>query len=139
MLSVFSLFLFTSKEVKFTAKDYVNCLKFLLIIMFFAVYVNSIVDDGSGKINFMYVVSPPQSGLPFLNENHGWLVYIAHYACTILVCVTGCYFKPLLAFFKQLKTAKASASDVAIVAPVTEETDEPVLQEVAISADEKAD
>lgn len=54
MLVAFSLYLLSSKELKFTAKDYVNCLKFLLILMFVAVYVNSIVDDGSGK-NQLYV------------------------------------------------------------------------------------
>ena len=69
--------------------------------MFFAVYINSIIYDGTNKINFMYVASPPQSGLPFLNENHGWLVYITHYACTILICVTLCYIKPIIEFFKE--------------------------------------
>lgn len=100
-ISAFSLHMYLSKEIKFTIKDYSNCLKFLLGLMFFAIYINSIVDDGSGKINFMYVVSPPQSGLPFLNENHGWLVYIAHYACLILVCLTLAYIKPIVSAIKE--------------------------------------
>lgn len=64
-LVVFSLHLYTSKEIKFDIKDYFNCLKFLLVIMFFAFYINSIVYDGSESINFMYVASPPQRGLLF--------------------------------------------------------------------------
>ncbi|MBE7084588.1 MAG: hypothetical protein E7368_00855 [Clostridiales bacterium] len=106
-ITVFSLHMFISKEIKFKAKDYVNCLKFLLILMFFAIYINSVVDDGSGKINFMYVVSPPQSGLPFLTEKYGWLVYIIHYACLILFCVTLCYIKPIIDFFKEKRANKA--------------------------------
>ena len=134
MLTAFSLFLFTSKEVKFSAKDYVSCLKFLLVIMFFAVYINSIVYDGSDKINFMYVASPPQSGLPFLNENHGWLVYIAHYACTVLVCVTLCYIKPLIEFFKALSGKKCESA--ATEAASLEEGS--FLAEAATSKDENA-
>ena len=97
---VLALNICTRKELKLTVSDYFNCLKFLVVLMFFAVYVNSIVDDGSGKINFMYVVSPPQSGLPFLNEKHGWLVYIVHYACLIVFSVTMCYIKPIIVAIK---------------------------------------
>lgn len=111
---VLALNICTNKEIKLTVKDYFSCLKFLVILMFFAVYVNSIVDDGSGKINFMYVASPPQSGLPFLNENHGWLVYIVHYACLIVFCVTACYFKPIISAIKAKFTAKkaSEAADI---------------------------
>lgn len=103
-LVAFSLHLFTSKEIKFDVKDYFNCLKFLLIIMFFAIYINSIVYDGSESINFMYVVSPPQKGLPFLNEDKGWFVYILRYAFLILVCVSLCYIKPIVLSLKKCFT-----------------------------------
>ena len=99
----------TDKEFKLNIKDYLNCLKFILAIMFFAIYINSIVftqemlDGVSTEVNFMYVVSPPQSGLPFLNENHGWFVYICHYAFLVLFGITGCYFKVLLDYFKSKK------------------------------------
>ena len=102
-LVVFSLHLFTTKEFKFDIKDYFNCFKFLLIIMFFAFYINSIVYDGSNSINFMYVASPPQEGLPYLNEDSGWFVYILRYALLIVVCVTGCYIKPIVECIKNLK------------------------------------
>ena len=100
-IMVLALNIATRKDQKLETADYFNCLKFLGILMFFAVYINSAIYevDETGKIitgNFMYVVSPPQSGLPFLNENHGWLVYIAHYACLILLCVSLCYTKPII-------------------------------------------
>ena len=123
-ISAFALHLFTSKEIKFNASDYVNCLKFLLIIMFFAIYINSIVDDGSGKINFMYVVGPPQNGLPFLNKNYGWLVYIVHYAFLVILCVTGCYAKPLLAWWKERKAEKAVSTPLQAELAVSDNTDE---------------
>ena len=97
---VFALNLCTNKETKLTVSDYFSCLKFLVVLFFFAVYVNSIVYDGESNINFMYVASPPQNGLPFLNEKHGWLVYIMHYATLVLLCVTLCYIKPIVTAIK---------------------------------------
>ncbi|MBO7406637.1 MAG: hypothetical protein J6V14_03320, partial [Clostridia bacterium] len=35
-------------------------------------------------------------GLPFLNKNHGWLVYFAHLAGTGIIAVTLCYIKPII-------------------------------------------
>lgn len=111
-LIVFSLHLFTSKEIKFVVKDYFNCLKFLLAIMFFAFYINSIVYDGSDSINFMYVASPPQKGLPFLNEDQGWLVYILRYALLVVVCVSLCYIKPIINSVKQIKNKEKNIDKI---------------------------
>ena len=95
-ISIFALVLLGGNIMKLTIRHYVNCIKFLVILMLFAIYINSILYDGVSNINFMYVASPPMSGLPFLNENHGWLVYIAHYGCLVLLCVTACYIKPII-------------------------------------------
>jgi hypothetical protein len=103
---VLALNICTNKELKLTVKDYFSCLKFLLALFFFATYINSIVYDYASNINFMYVASPPQSGLPFLTEKHGWLVYIIHYACLVLFCVTMCYLKPIIVAIKAKKQAK---------------------------------
>lgn len=95
-IMVLALNICTRKEMQLKVSDYFDCLKFLLVLMFAAVYINSIVNDGSDKINFMYVVSPPADGLPFLTEKYGWGVYITHYAALILFCVTMCYIKPII-------------------------------------------
>lgn len=100
-LIIFALHICTSKEIKLTIKDYFNCLKFLALLMFFAIYINSVIYDGSDKINFMYVVSPPVNGIPFLTEKFGWFVYIMHYACLILFCVSIVYIKPIISAIKE--------------------------------------
>ena len=105
-ISVFALRLLTDKEMKWRVGDLLNCFKFLLAIMFFAFYINSIVYDGISNVNFMYVVGPPQDGLPFLNKDHGWLVYIIHYASLILICVTLCYMKAIIDTIKEKKALK---------------------------------
>ena len=93
--------------------------------MFFAIYINSIVYDGSDKINFMYVVSPPVDGLPFLTEKYGWFVYIMHYACLVLFCVTMCYIKPIITAIKEKlnnKKLSVSTNTKTTEKPITEDT-----------------
>lgn len=109
-ISVFAISLLLGKEFPLTVKSYVNCLKFLVVLMLFAVYINSMLYDGMSNINFMYVVSPPQSGLPFLTEKYGWLVYICHYAFTVLFFVTLCYIKPIVAAIKEKCSRKKVAA-----------------------------
>lgn len=105
---IFALYLLSSLEQRFTVKDYLNSLKFLAVIAFFAIYINSMVyetgfaEAGVSKINFMYVVDPPQEGLPFLNENHGWLVYIVHYAILAVTLVSLVYIVPIIKFFRDV-------------------------------------
>lgn len=107
-LIIFSLHLFTSKELKLTIKDYFNCLKFLVGIMFFAIYINSMMYDGNPNINFMYVVSPPQDGLPYLNENQGWFMYMLKYASVVILCVSLVYIKPIISCIKEKFHKKSS-------------------------------
>ena len=95
-LMVLALCIATSDEICLSIKDYFGCLKFLVGLFFFATYINSLVYDGVSNINFMYVASPPQSGLPYLSEEHGWLVYVIHYAFLVVLCVTLCYIKPIV-------------------------------------------
>lgn len=95
VLVIFGLQLLMGK-LELSVKSYVNCLKLLAMIFYFAIYINSILYDGVSDINFMYVASPPMEGLPYLTEEHGWLVYIVHYAALVLLCVTLCYCKPLI-------------------------------------------
>ncbi len=112
MLSAFALVLIRSNERRLTVKHYFACLKFLVVLMLAAIYINSIVYDGNPNINFMYVVSPPQSGLPFLNEDHGWLVYMCHYAFLVIFCVTLCYLKPIVTAIKHNLSRKQIESAV---------------------------
>ena len=116
MLVIFALYLYCSNEIKFDIRDYFNCLKFLVVLMFFSFYINSILYDGVSNINFMYVAGPPQEGLPFLNEESGWLVYILRYALLVVVCVSLSYIAPIITavkgyFKKQQTTTETEQSE----------------------------
>lgn len=106
-ITVFAMALLFGGKFQLTLRHYFDCLKFLVVLMLFAMYINSVLYDGVSNINFMYVASPPQSGLPFLTEKYGWLVYICHYAFTVVFCVSLCYIKPIFAAIqgKKIKAA----------------------------------
>jgi hypothetical protein len=61
------------------------------------------LNDGSGDINFMYTVKPPQDGLPYLNLDQGWFMYILKYALLAVVAIIGTYIKPIIDFVKSIK------------------------------------
>jgi len=93
---IYAINLIHSDEVKFTINDYFRTLAMMYCIFILAIYLNSWVNDYVNNINFMYVVNPPVSGLPFLNKDHGWLVYIVHYASLAFFMLTICYIKPII-------------------------------------------
>ena len=93
---VFGIRLLTAKEMRWRAKDYRNALIMLTGIVFFSIYINSMLFDGVSNINFMYVVRPPQEGLPYLNDNDGWLGYILRYLALVLVVITVTYSKAIV-------------------------------------------
>lgn len=125
-IMVFAIYLLLNKEIKFEFRDYKTCLVLLFCTMFAAIYINSMlfnaatdnnffyeVSNGestatvqAASVNFMYVVGPPQSGLPFLNKNHGWGVYMAHYACTCLFAITAVYAGVIIDAIKQKRGKK---------------------------------
>ena len=117
-ITVFALKLLTEKGMKWRVKDMLDCFKILLAMMFFAIYINSIVFDieTATKVNFMYVVSPPSNDLKFfLTEKYGWFVYIAHYACLIVFCVSLCYIKAIIDTVKDKKASKAEEKTESMV------------------------
>ena len=108
---VFGLRLLTAKEMKWRIKDYRNALIMLTGIIFFSIYINSMLFDGISDINFMYVVHPPQDGLPYLNDNDGWLGYILRYLLLVLVAITATYSKAIVSSIIEHSKKKKARSE----------------------------
>ena len=102
----YAVYLYMTDEFSFTLRDYRNSLLMLFAFFFIAIYLNSWVNDYGHPINFMYVVNPPVEGLPYLNKDHGWLVYMIHYAFLAFFAVTMCYIKPVASAIKSKFSAK---------------------------------
>ena len=133
-ITVFAIYLLSGKAGEFTIKDYRNTLLMLVAALFLALYLNSILYyrefdatrfeelvaadtpiseaiEQSLKlqnINFLYVINPPQSGLPYLAKypiagTEGWIVYLIHYAFLAIVVVSLTFIKPIIKEIKGLK------------------------------------
>lgn len=110
---VFALRLLTAKEMKWKVKDLLNAFIMLTGVIFFAIYINSMMFDGISDINFMYVVKPPQKNLPYLNDNNGWLSYIIKYLILVVFCISITYIKPIIEAISDLiKKKKAKVLKV---------------------------
>lgn len=73
----FGLYLMLTKQVKFGLKEWLTNDIILFALFVGAIWVNSLtLKFGT---NFMFVAAPPAKGLPLLNLNHGWYIYIIHY------------------------------------------------------------
>ncbi|MCQ2771732.1 MAG: YwaF family protein [Bacilli bacterium] len=105
-IMAFAIILMITKEIEFNIKDYLKAMAMLFATFFVAVYLNSAIADYVHNVNFMYVVNPPVDGLPFLNKDHGWGVYMVHYALLALFALTLCYIKPIINHFRKPKASE---------------------------------
>ena len=109
-LVVFGISVMLHRKAELTVWHYITCLKCMLAIFLLAVYLNSMLYDASSNFNFMYVASPPAKGLPYLNEDKGWLVYIIRYAILVVGCVSLCYVSPIVKAVRAKLTRKNQAA-----------------------------
>ncbi|MBQ9481167.1 MAG: hypothetical protein IJU84_03290, partial [Clostridia bacterium] len=69
------------------------------------------------------------SGLPLLNKDHGWLVYIINYAWIAVTALTLCYIKPVVKAIaakisRKDRLAEKAENEAESDSSVTEETPE---------------
>ncbi len=73
-LIFFALYLIREKIVVFTVKTLMVNYCLLLLLVLLNIWVNSFLSYAG--TNFMFVTKPPIEGLPILNLNHGWFIYL---------------------------------------------------------------
>ena len=83
VLVFYGLYLVAIEKVDLGLKAYFSNLQLLLATAIFAFMMNSILVDGNA--NFFFLRKPPMDGLPILNLDHGWFVYII--SLSIVACV----------------------------------------------------
>lgn len=124
LLTSWGIFLLSKNEPKLTVKDFVTGFVMYSAVFFASFYINSIlyvyepvydevthnlIDMQLTNVNFLYTVNPPADGLPLLNKDHGWGVYIAHYLIIFYAAIVVIYIKPIIEFFKERKQKKLEA------------------------------
>jgi hypothetical integral membrane protein (TIGR02206 family) len=97
----YGLYLLIVEKVDMSFKAYRNNFVILLACASAAFTVNSILkEEGS---NYLYLRKPPMDGLPVLNLNNGWYVYIITLASVAVILITLVHLPYLI---KDIKTYK---------------------------------
>ncbi len=70
----FSIYLVVNKHIKINFKAIIRNYGFVCMLFIFELWINSILS--AYDTNFLYLQEPPMDGLPLLNLNNGWYVYL---------------------------------------------------------------
>ena len=100
----YGVYLIKTKQVQMGFKIWLRNLGMLLAVFAIGMWVNSITLVY--ETNFMFLVAPPAKGLPLLNLNHGWHIYMLNY---IWIVVLLTFLFQLPAIIKEIKQKKMSA------------------------------
>lgn len=73
-LIAFGIYLVVFKKVKITFKVYLRNLLYLASYALICIWINSFLSYAN--VNFMFLRRPPIEGLPILNLNHGYFIYL---------------------------------------------------------------
>ena len=106
MIVFFAIYLIREKTVKYTWKVYGRNMGYLGIMAMCVTWINSILSIGYEKVNFMYLVRPPMSGLPLLNLDNGWWVYFFTLVSIVLIVMTIFHIVMILINNKHSNEAK---------------------------------
>lgn len=82
----FSLYLLFSKEADITSRSFFENMGILFTLTFIMLYVNGALS--AYDTNFFYLTRPPMEGLPYLNLNAGWYVYLVRMMVLAIVLLS---------------------------------------------------
>ncbi len=97
-LILYAVMLLLRGVTKMTWRDYGRNFLLMLGLAFFGMWINSFL--AAYNTNFLYLVRPPMEGLPLINLDNGWYVYIVTYL-TIVAVVLALAQLPIVLYFNK--------------------------------------
>ncbi len=104
-LVLMAAYLLRTKQVDMGCRTYVRNLAILLVVAILMIYVNGAFY--AYGTNFMFLTRPPMEGLPLLNLDHGWYVYILNLAALAVTLLTLVHLPWMLAERRHAKADMA--------------------------------
>ena len=95
MLIFLGLYLYMTQPIRYTIKEYGMSIGLAAVALILAIWVNGFF-GWDPRVNFLFVVRPPMEGLPLLNLDHGWAVYILQMVWISVVVFTLCYLRVII-------------------------------------------
>ena len=106
MVISLGLYLYLSKPFQYSIREYGTSMFLTFCSMFLGIWANAFF-GWEPRANHMFIVRPPAEGLPILNLNHGWLVYLINLSWIGFVLITLCYLSVIIKAIKEKLKAKA--------------------------------
>jgi hypothetical integral membrane protein (TIGR02206 family) len=98
-----AIYMYLTKPIKFDMRTYGIAISGLFIGLILAIYLNTLAGGAQNDVNFFYISYPPLEGLPILNLNQGWYMYIVKLALLAFVLVTCSYIPVMIKWFRLRK------------------------------------
>jgi len=92
MLIFLGLYLYMTQPIRYTIKEYGMSLGLAAMALILAIWVNGFF-GWDPRVNFLFVVRPPMEGLPLLNLDRGWAMYILQMTWIAVAVFTLCYLR----------------------------------------------
>lgn len=98
-LIVFAISLVITKQINITFKSHLETLTMLIIMFIASIWINTLCSntgqpymgletDEIYYTNFFFSMKPPMDGLPLLNLNHGWFMYLLNIVALGVTLIT---------------------------------------------------
>jgi len=92
MLVFLGLYLYRTQPIRYTIREYGMAVGLGVVALILAIWINGFF-GWDPNVNFLFVVRPPMEGLPLLNLDRGWAMYIFHIAWIAVAVFTLCYLR----------------------------------------------
>lgn len=110
MLIFLALFLYITNFKKLNIKSYITCLTLMGLFFMGSIFVNAMFQEGG--VNFFYTAKPPVNGLPLLNLNHGWYLYIFNIIWIGALLITLTYLPIIIIDIKNRRKNKLEKKEL---------------------------
>jgi len=100
MVISLGLYLYLSKPFTYTVREYAMSLFLTFCSMIMGIWANAFF-GWENRANHMFIVRPPADGLPILNLNRGWGVYVFNLSWIGFVLITLCYLPVIVRAVKE--------------------------------------
>ncbi|MCL1944265.1 MAG: YwaF family protein [Firmicutes bacterium] len=99
LLMFVGIYMYLTRPVKFDFKTYGIAIGFMAVSLIGALYLNAILGGAETNVNYWFVAYPPQDGLPLLNLDNGWGIYILNLACLTIILISLTYVPVVVSYF----------------------------------------
>ena len=103
VLMFVGIYMYLTKPVKFGWGTFGMVVLFMCVSLIGAIYINAILGGASTNVNFWFLAYPPQEGLPLLNMDNGWGMYVFNLGWVTMLLLGITYIPVIVRYYRDKK------------------------------------